>query len=706
MANLAEQILGGAKSEAVVEQPSTLATTVLSTPNTELPRKLKLKAEASQRMNELHAFGQGLRDILNTAATGVGYLDKTINPQNAQQYDKLQSDIIEQNKSFVETNPKSEGILPSAPEVARIAGQTVATAPLVPMRAIQGIRGVLGALPTVSATGEKIAAPFVNKLAASTITGGATGAEFGAATSSTNDESLLENTGKGLITGALAGPVLTTAASVGKSIYPAAKNLWSNIRVGQITRQADMEPSAVKNIIGILENAGYTPQQAQIALNKLGPKATLSDLAQSIQSEASGLASIGGKSTEILKGRYEARAKTANSEAHQIMEAKLGPKPDIEAEKEAIIKKVQADTGPDYKAAHANPIALDIQPVVDDIDKQLKTAVGPKAAALKQLKGFLFKTEKDASGNEIQILKHKVDELHEVRQAIDDVVNDKNPTTSYGKNALRSIENVRNGIDAELKTVPEMAAADNKFAAKMEIVNHIKIGEDALKKGMNKEEFARFFDGITPEKQDAVKKGMRSAIGDAMEFASRGELSEAQKLFGKSSTNRANLEKAFGNNGTEVLDALEKEAMFRGSEQKVIHGAQTAERQSIQRKYGERNDGPGAGQILHGAALDLVTGTPGAATALMTVKRAGSHVGLKISESRKDRLIEGTADLISRQGTERNIGLDVVNRASAVQNSIKSKPKFNFDFVAKSPTYLLSAPVGELGYSSYKKLGR
>ncbi len=703
MATLAEQILSG-KSETEVEPSVSLADTVLSTPNADLPKAVEQFDIQSKAKANREGFVQGLHTILNTVGQGIGQIDKAFIPGGEERNKAFQSRVDAENKDFDTKYPEGEGLLPTGPRASKMLGEMVATAPLTPMRAIQGVRGALGALPTITATGEKIAAPFLNKAAASAVTGAATGAEFGALTSSGNDKSLGENTGVGLITGAIAGPVLTTAASAGKSLLPIAKNLWANVQIGKIAQQAGMEPAAVKNVVSILENAGYTPQEAQLALNKLGPNATLTDLANSIQTESSGLASIGGKPTELLKGRYEARAKTANSEAHQIMETKLGPKPDIEAEKEAIVKQVQKDTGPDYKAAHANPVGLDIQSVIDDIDKQLKTAVGPKEAALKHIKGFLFKTEKDASGKEIQVVKHRVDELHEVRQAIDDVINDKNPTTSYGKNALNSIEGVRSGIDAELKTVPEMAAADNKFAKQMEIVNHIKIGEDALKRGMNKEEFARFFDGLSPEKQAAVKKGMRSAVGDAMEFASRGELSEAQRLFGKSSTNRANLEKVFGARGTEVLDALEKEAMFRGSEQKVIHGAQTAERQSVQRKYGERNDGPGAGQILHGAALDLVTGTPGGATALMTIKRAGSHVGLKISEGRRERLIEGTSDLLSRQGAERDASLGTLNRIKAVQDSLK--PKFKLSLPTKTPTYLLSAPAGQLGFSAYKKLGQ
>ena len=387
------------------------------------------------------------------------------------------------------------------------------------------------------------------------------------------------------------------------------------------------------------------------------------------------------------------------------MEAKLGPKPDIEAEKDAIVKQAKIDTSADYKSAHANTTALDAQPIVDYIDKQLETAVGPKEAALKQLKGFMYKTVKDASGNDVQVLKHKVSELHEIRQAIDDVVEKKGtPETSYGRNALSAIGDVRTGIDKELKTIPEMQAADSKFSQKMSVKDAVQIGYEILKKNnFNKEEFSRLFDNASPEIQEALKKGMRAHIGDMMESASRGELSEAQRLFGKNSANRAHLEKAFGQAGTETLDALQKEATERFTENSIRHGAQTAERQSIQRKYGERTDsGGGLKEILQGSALDAITGTPGAATAIMTMKRAGGHIGLKISEGRRERLIEGTADLLSRQGNSRNLGLDVANSVGTIQKRISGKFKLP---VIDAPTYLLSGPVGESSYSAYKKSG-
>ena len=701
MGNLTDQILGGQSVETATDSAPTLADTVLSTPNDKLPDAVKQFDLQAEQAKNRSAFVHGLSSVINTVGSGIGYIDKNLIPGGEQRNQAFQDRIKKENSDYETANPSGSGF--NSQDASNLAGQMVATAPLLPVKAFGAISGAMRALPTVAVTGEKVAAPIVNRLAASSVTGGLGGAEFGALTSSANDKSLLENTGEGLITGALAGPLLTSVSDLAQKTLPTLKSMWAGIRVNKIAKDANMDPGSVKNVLDIIQNAGYTPREAQLKLNQMGPQATLSDLAQSIQSEASGLASIGGKPTEILKGRYEARAKTANSEAQTLMEQKLGPKPDLELEKQNIVDQVRKDVAPDYKAAKTSGNVLDAAPIVKDIETQLESAVGPKADALGKIKDYFYNTVKDAEGKPVSTLKDSIPHLHEVREAIDDVIDKaKTPQTSIGKKALSAVKDVRDQVDGLLKSNPQMAAADAKFASKMQIVNDIDTGTTLLKKGMNKEEFARFFDGLSPDRQDAVKKGMRGAIGDAMEQASRGELSEAQRLFGKSSVNRANLEKAFGQDGSDVLDALEKQAMMRSTEQKVMNGAQTAERQSVQRKYGERSDGPGAGQIVQGAVLDAVTGTPGAATGIMAAKRLGGHFKLQMSANSRDRLIEGTSDLISRSGPERNIGLDVANKAHKI-NSLISRDRLP---VAELPTYLLSAPIGEGGYSAYKKLGK
>lgn len=696
---LADNLLSNEPVEAVTtEQPTTSLTDSLL--STEPPsRKERLKAEAPERRKELSGFvkaiPQGASDVINAGASAIGFIDKNLFPGGEARNENLQNRITKENEAFKNANPPSEGLLPTAPEAGRMIGQTLATAPLVPMRAMQAVRSGLGALPTITATGEKIAAPLLNKAIASSATGAATGAEFGALTSTSNEDSLLENTGKGLITGAIAGPVLTSAATVGKNLLPTAKNLWANVEINKIAAASGEQPAAIKKIIDYLETAGYSPQQAQAELNKLGPQATLGDLATSLQARVGGLATFDPKAMEIVKGRYEARAKTANTEAHNIMETKLGPKPDLEAEKAKIIEDAQKAVKPDYEAGKKIN-GLDVQPTIDKINIELESAVGEKAQALNTVKDYLYK--KDGS------LKHNAKDLHEVRMAIDSMLSGKNPQTSYGKYAKNALEDVRANVDTQLKTIPEYAAADAKFAKEIGKIKDIEIGENLLKNnGMNIQQFAKFYDNLPPDRQAAIAKGLHGHIGDLMEQASRGELSEAQRLFGKNSRNRANLEKVFGNNGVEVLDALQKQATMRGTERSILQRSLTAEGQAVQREFGERGDKGSTLDLAHGLIADTLGGG-GAGTAIMAAKRTGQHFIANITGNRKERLIQGTADLLSRSGAERDTGLGVAARVKAIQDKIK--PKYNISLPPKTPTYLFSAPAGEIGYSGYKRLNQ
>lgn len=706
MTSLIDQFLGSNKVEEPKEPElkGSLTDTFLS--QTKPSRKERLKSEAPQRKAEFKAFVQGLTDVINAGASAIGTIDQFF-PGGKERKANFDARLKAENEAFNKANPPSEGLLPTTNEIARTAGQALATAPLIPAKGIQMLRGAMGALPTTAITGERVAAPLINKLGAETVAGGLMGAEFGALTSTSNDKSLTENVATGLITGALIAPALTGAAVAGSNVVPAIKNMWANVNINKLSRDAGLDPASVKNVVKILEDAGFTPQQAQVELTRLGPTATLSDLANSIATETSGLASLGGKATTITKNRFEARAQTANSEAARIMENKLGSKPNLEDERQAIVKQAQKEVRPDYEAAYVSGQKLDIKGIVSDIDKQLETAVGPKAQALKTIRSYLFKRTIDPTDTSkvVSVIKDDIASLHEVRMAIDDVIDKaNNPTTSIGKRALSSIKDVRNTLDDLLKTNPQMAAADTKFAEKMTIKNAIDLGENVLaRNGMNKEEFAKIYDNASPEIQDAIRKGMRGHLGDLMEKATRGELSEAQRLFGKSSLNRANLEKVFGNSGTEVLDALQKEATFRATEQAIRHGSQTAERQVVQRKYGERSDKPSDFGPIKGAILDVISGTPGGATALSTVSKLGSNTKLKLSDARKDRLIEGTADILSRQGADLKLPMDIATQVKSIVDKTAKKVKLKLPTIL---TPLLAAPIGQTGLSSYKRLRR
>lgn len=651
--------------------------------STATPQSAAEVAAERTRKSIKHTESGTLGNIVRAIPTGI--VDFGVSGLNAinlvagteEEKQKYKDYMAARNKKFEESaGPGSD--------IGRFAGQVLATAPFAITKPFQA---AFRALPTINTLGETVAPPLINKLASSVAQGATSGAAFGAGTSSTNDEGLAANVGKGTILGAIAGPVGAAAGYAGNKTIDAAKDIWKHVNTDALARLNGIDTNAAIKIVQKLEAAGYTPQTAQIALNKMGPKATIADLDESMVSDVRALAQSGGKPTSILKGRYEARAEGANNETKDLMTNVLGPKPDIEAEKEAVKKQAFAVASPDYKIAHANTTPLDVSPVVSDIDARLKNAVGKEASVLKEAKGYLF--------DDVGKVKTGVLPLHSVRQGLDDML-DRLPEegTSAQSHTYRAVEKVRNAVDKQLKTIPEMKAADEKFAAKMKEKEGLQYGYDAFKKVNNIESFKKEFDAATPEVQAAIKKGMHSQIGDMINKAQRGEFAGAQQLLGKRSLNRQMVKHALGYSGDVVLEGLQNEAALRGTEKGALTGSHTAGNQMIQADWGLRPTGGSAfGEAAKALPFDLIGGG-GAAAGVSFVRKAGQNALLKFSENRVLRTAEAGADLLSKSGAARDTALGILNRVSAIQGKLRNPS------VLRLPVSF-SGPAGEETYKEY-----
>lgn len=195
-------------------------------------------------------FARGVSDVIDTGATAIGYLDQKID-------EFLGGGGSKRNKAFKERISKEqkeyEDLFGSdiQANIGRVGGQIAATAPLMPVRAIQGINAAVKAAPTVLATGEKVAAPLVNRLTAAAATGGLGGAVYGGATSGSNDKSLASNVMEGLVTGAIGGPLITAvgagASKLGSKIVGDVSETVADLAKRAEQLGIDLKPSQVSN---------------------------------------------------------------------------------------------------------------------------------------------------------------------------------------------------------------------------------------------------------------------------------------------------------------------------------------------------------------------------------------------------------------------------------------------------------------------------
>lgn len=170
---------------------------------------------------------RGVKNVIDTGAHGLQnattfVADKVLPESLAapirQNVEQSQSEDKAASAKFNTEYPPSQSIIPSATGAGKFAGEVAATMPLMPAKAFQAIRGVAGALPTVLSTGEKVAAPLVNRLGSAVVEGDLGGAIYGGATSSTNDKSLAQNVGEGMLGGAIGGPAVVGTASLAKEL--------------------------------------------------------------------------------------------------------------------------------------------------------------------------------------------------------------------------------------------------------------------------------------------------------------------------------------------------------------------------------------------------------------------------------------------------------------------------------------------------------
>ena len=156
---------------------------------------------------------RGARDVFNTSGKGMYYLGKIL-PGGEKRYQDFLENINTEKEKYEKEYGKS-----TAANLGRVAGQTLISAPIIEATLpTTGIAAAVGALPTVAATGAKIAAPLSRRLGAAAITGALGGAEFGGLTQTATDKSLPESVGEGALTGAVGGPVLAGAGALAKGI--------------------------------------------------------------------------------------------------------------------------------------------------------------------------------------------------------------------------------------------------------------------------------------------------------------------------------------------------------------------------------------------------------------------------------------------------------------------------------------------------------
>lgn len=576
----------------------------------------------------------------------------------------------------------------------RIAGQAAENYPNTALAGnIAG--GVLGTGAAMIAAPGVMGVSAINGITPNMIAGTVSGSAIIGADSAIRSGNYSPALGSPMANGALTGAAFGLAGPVVGPLIGKGMNAL-------VDTAARTNPAA-RNVAGILNEIGMTPQEARSALSKIGPGATLADIDPALTTEAAGLARLGGIPTSILKGAMAARAGAADNRVAQAIDSALGPKPDLSAVEEAIYQKASATASPYYNAARATAGKMDITPLLSDIDAQLPNASGGVKDMLNRAKSYLTSQTKPVVGPNggavtMAIPKDDPQALLGVRQALDDIIQKapQSGDSTAGRNALRAVQNVRSQLDTVLKSDPNIAAGDAAFSQQMKIKEALDQGTELFTRGVRASDFQKSLAAMTPAQIDAARQGARVAIGDALEQARQGTLSAARSMFGKSTANRAKLDALFPGSG-DVFDMLHGEAAMRATEQKVAQNSITAEAQTVRNKYSPApSPGIGAAVPLVGEAIG---GGAGAAGAMVGRALYGS-LRDTMTRNALNQLTQSTASGLSATGPAQQDFLAQIARAArtgGASNALSGGAASLSDLLTRSVgPHALSIPSGAI----------
>lgn len=348
-----------------------------------------------------------------------------------------------------------------------------------------------------------------------------------------------------------------------------------------------------------------------------------------------------------------------------------------------------------YGAARANPNAVDVTPVLQQIDQQiapgLTAMVGsgvqddPITGALRQARSYI-------AGNGSQAA--NIDTLHRAQDVIDDMASS---AFRQGNNAQAgALWNVRSNLLQQMDAVnPEYAAVRSQYASDKSIENAFQNGRDVLATRTDGQVFdpdlleSRLAQMSQPEQQ-AYQLGARKAITDVRGQARNDPAGLRTKLANDNGYAVGKLRQVFGDQPVQnILGELDNQATMRGTNNAVLGNSATAFRSAADEAipgFGASAHAPsgGHGQFPlavmageeFGRHLGTMFGTPEAGSALGAVAGPALSWGAgKIAAS--NALQSGAAQGAARQGMASVLttpGQDAVMQALAARERMAPLP--------------------------------
>lgn len=544
-------------------------------------------------------------------------------------------------------------------QLAKLRGQQDAYGEAHPYRKKvgQGLGIAVGAAKLPAAT------PFststtLGRVGNAAATGGAYGTVAGAAEDANSFYDRAVNAAKGAGFGTLFGagayPVAVAGGKVLNKSYQYIRDFF--------TKQNNLAGSDKVALTGVLEElqaAGVTPQEAWQKLQKLGPEATLADVAPNIAAKTSREALKTPEAVSMVTTRFGDRLKGGHARMENALDTAFGPKVDPYSVKQAA-RAAQATTGNVYKSAAGYEV--DTAPVADFVQKEI-LKVGPRGpwgSSLQQIRSLIV----DDAGNLIS----NGERVHAIREQLD-IMAESARNSGQGKLASK-IGDVRKLVDKSLKEgVPGFAEADAKFAGEARKVERFEQGRRAaLTNKMTPEEIASIVDNpdVPMVEKQMLAQGSRWNIAEGMSN-SRNNPGFAVDRITTRNMNQPKIEKLTGSPRAAqgLADAIERENTFTETANMAMPNRNSATAMRTAQKSGPENP-----SILQDMAYGAMIGAPGGLTGTATGAGGGllRNIAVRVKNALGERVnakvVNSTVDMLSTMDA---------NKQAFILNSIESQ---------------------------------
>lgn len=531
-------------------------------------------------------------------------------------------------------------------------------------------------------------------LVAKTMLGAGAGGTIGALQGglSSKDWTDLPQTAKDVAFGGVTGGFLGgTLPGAGQAIGAGVRSVADALR----GRADGMTRAATGHLARAIEaDGGMSAIRAE--LDRLGPEAMLLDAGQSLKGVAQGANLLAPEARAMTSARLQARDDATNARIKGDVDRILGPGEDAFTATKNVIDYRSMVDGINYPRVLEAAPKVKIAPLLTELDDAITQSVDLEKKALINLRQMLVreqtmprfnpltgKQEVDSRGRLAfdQVFESQDDAtvLHKAKVALDSLIEHQAPALGVPQGALQNQQHALKQFryllnDTLEQQVPGYAQANAVSSRLARRADAVKTGTGYLGDQKTTPSPGRFlddFEQLEAGERIALNKGSRAEIERLIGTKANNLLGLRDTLRGEGSWNAQKLAIVHGDQETrDLLDAVDRNALFRENFRDIVKNSQTAQRLSAKDALDPAAIKPGdivqpgstfAGMALSG--LKLGADKIGKVAAGEQRIRAGSELARILSEqgSQRDKAVAAIADAMRRRGQNVNVSRGTVD---------------------------------------------